>query len=126
MFCYKCGAENLDGASYCQRCGIPLSQTESQPAKTEQSVKPGEVTLATSDACLKGCGKGCGSSVVQLFGEIIIAVIIAYICDVVIFWLVLNGDMNSPWAAPLPVILFIFYFLVVHYGTEIRKKLKMR
>jgi hypothetical protein len=40
--CPECGFANADGASYCQRCGAFLAQTEQSPGATTATYKVGE------------------------------------------------------------------------------------
>ncbi|MGO9960613.1 MAG: FHA domain-containing protein [Solirubrobacteraceae bacterium] len=40
--CPECGFANADGASYCQRCGAFLAQTEQSPGATTATYKLGE------------------------------------------------------------------------------------
>jgi hypothetical protein len=40
--CPECGFANADGASYCQRCGAFLAQTEQPPGATTATYKVGE------------------------------------------------------------------------------------
>ena len=40
--CPECGFANDDGASYCQRCGAFLAQTEQSPGATTATYKVGE------------------------------------------------------------------------------------
>ena len=116
MFCYKCGAENLDGVNYCQRCGTPLSQTQSQPVKTEQSTKTeqpaktGEATLAFTDSCTKGCGN-------PVF-FIIKVVFFAVVSYEIIYWLIWGGDSSATIWFP---ICLIFYFVLFAVKDKMKR-----
>jgi uncharacterized membrane protein/ribosomal protein L40E len=40
MFCPKCGTENPDSASFCQKCGEPLAPKEAKPTGTSVGLEP--------------------------------------------------------------------------------------
>ena len=111
MFCYKCGAENLDGVNYCQRCGTPLSPAQSQPVITEKPVKTGEATLAFTDSCTKGCGNP-----VFFIIKVVFFTVVSYI---IFFWLILapRGEYDG-------TIYFLFFLIFYFVGFAIKDKVK--
>ena len=40
MFCPKCGTENSDSASFCQKCGESLAPKEAKPTGTSVGLEP--------------------------------------------------------------------------------------
>lgn len=114
MFCYKCGAENPDEAIFCSKCGTGLSQSRPQQIDPQQPTKPENEVSGATDRAVYGCTKGC-SGPVKLLVEILSAAVFTVFANAVIFWMILDGDLNSPWAPFLPFILFIGSFLLFHY-----------
>ena len=42
MFCGKCGAKNLDDATFCRECGAPLNEGRGENAATATRVIPAQ------------------------------------------------------------------------------------
>jgi uncharacterized membrane protein YdbT with pleckstrin-like domain len=87
MFCLKCGANNLDDAVYCQKCGellVAEEETRVVPRKTSRSKDENETALLTVTPTLKFVKVGYVAAIV---GALLLVAFLSAFVPVVPSWI---------------------------------------